>query len=288
MKTSSCLDPEAGSGCLRPRAGWTGVFAGVILLAALAPSFANEGMTTWTSADGVTIHARFVGCDGNHVILLRNGRDYRVPQERLSAESIRKVQRLLDGPDHSRSPVEKAAAPAACPGPALRPDPPCRGLAGHGAARPKDRHGMPIYAEEPHRLVRTTAYTCTEADHLRFGSRSAAGTPLRADSSFSSAAADWSLYPVGTVFKIKGISRLFVVDDYGSALVGTGTIDLYMPDHAAMDAWGCRKVEITVVKWGSHARGAALLYPRIHHAHCRRMYAAIVSRMSAKSATGPR
>ena len=72
---------------------------------------------------------------------------------------------------------------------------------------------MPIYPfSERNRIVRTTAYTCSEADHLIYGSKNAAGTNLRYSKRVRSAAADWSFYPVGTVFRIKGMKQLHVVD----------------------------------------------------------------------------
>ena len=54
------------------------------------------------------------------------------------------------------------------------------------------------------------------------------GKPLRFGM-VRSAAADWSRYPVGTRFRIVGKPYEYVIDDYGSALVGTDTIDLYKP-----------------------------------------------------------
>ena len=94
-----------------------------------------------------------------------------------------------------------------------------------------------------------------------------------------SAAADWSVYPVGTIFQISGDSSLYIVDDYGSALVGTKTIDLYKPSNRAMNLWGTRHVTIRVIKWGSFAKSLAILQPRAYKApHVRRMVARIESR----------
>src|SRR5678816_4659156 len=70
--------------------------------------------------------------------------------------------------------------------------------------------------------VRTTAYTHTEAG----GRRNAVGTRL-SGKNVKSAAADWSRWPLGTKFRIVGTDEVFQIDDYGSAPVGTGTIDLY-------------------------------------------------------------
>lgn len=109
--------------------------------------------------------------------------------------------------------------------------------------------------------VKTTAYTHTEKDHLKYKTASAVGGKLKYGGT-RSAAADWSVYPVGTVFKIEGDKNLYEVDDYGSALVGTRTIDLYKPTKSAMKAWGARKVDIQVVRWGSPAKSLAILKPR--------------------------
>ena len=139
--------------------------------------------------------------------------------------------------------------------------------------KPRDRHKMPLYGYgERTRVVRTTAYTHTEADHLIYGRKNAAGTTLRYSNQVRSAAADWSLYPLGTTFRIKGLPHLYVVDDYGSALVGTGTVDLYKPSREVMNAWGRRNVELTIVRWGSQQRSAEILKDRVHHAHCREMF----------------
>ena len=116
-------------------------------------------------------------------------------------------------------------------------------------------------------VVRTTAYTHTEADSLQYGTKNAYGTNLKFGSNVRSAAADWSRYPVGTVFKIKGLPYNYVVDDYGSALVGTDTIDLYKPNHEAMNAWGARKVGIEVLQWGSFDKSLEILDGRKGKAH---------------------
>jgi 3D (Asp-Asp-Asp) domain-containing protein len=128
--------------------------------------------------------------------------------------------------------------------------------------------------------VRTTAYTHTEKDHIKYGARTAAGTALKFGA-VRSAAADWSIYPVGTVFQIEGNPALYVVDDYGSALVGTRTIDLYKPSLSYVSRWGVRRVNITILKWGSFAKSLAILKPRESKApHVRKM----VARLEARSA----
>ena len=47
-----------------------------------------------------------------------------------------------------------------------------------------------------------------------------------------SAAADWSRWPVGTTFKVLSTGQVYKVDDYGWALAGRNTIDLYMASRA--------------------------------------------------------
>lgn len=129
--------------------------------------------------------------------------------------------------------------------------------------------------------IKTTAYTHTEADHIAYGSKNAAGTPLK-HGLVRSAAADWSVYPVGTVFQILGDSSLYIVDDYGSALVGTRTIDLYKPTTASMNQWGTRKVSIRILKWGSYAKSLAILRPRAYKAsHVREMVTRLAARVAA-------
>ena len=82
--------------------------------------------------------------------------------------------------------------------------------------------------------VRTTAYTHTESDHLEHGCQTCTGTPLRSGS-VNSAAADWSRWPQGTLFRIIDTDELYEVDDIGWALSGRNTIDLYKPSKSAMN-----------------------------------------------------
>lgn len=125
--------------------------------------------------------------------------------------------------------------------------------------------------------VRTTAYTHTEADHIEYGRKTAAGTTLRYGKGYSSAAADWSKYPLGTKFKIEGMDTTFVVDDYGRALVGTETIDIYKPSRSAMNTWGVRHVDIQVLEMGDFEKSREILAGRTKYAHVRQMLAAIDS-----------
>ncbi|HSS15546.1 MAG TPA: hypothetical protein VLQ29_01020, partial [Candidatus Dormibacteraeota bacterium] len=50
-----------------------------------------------------------------------------------------------------------------------------------------------------------------------------------------SAAADWSRWPAGTAFRLVSTGQIYRVDDYGWALAGRNTIDLYMPNQREMN-----------------------------------------------------
>ena len=118
--------------------------------------------------------------------------------------------------------------------------------------------------------VRTTAYTHTE----RGGRHSAIGTRL-CGKNVQSAAADWSRFPLGTKFRIIDTNEVFQIDDYGTALIGTSTIDLYKTNRLAMRKWGVRMVDIDILEWGSDQQSLQVLAPRARHRTCRRMILAL-------------
>ena len=88
---------------------------------------------------------------------------------------------------------------------------------------------------------------------------------------YGSAAADWSRWPVGTVFRIESTGQIYKVDDYGWALAGRNTIDLYHPTRETMNAWGVRHVPIHVLHWGSREESLRLLVRHQGYKHIRRM-----------------
>lgn len=120
------------------------------------------------------------------------------------------------------------------------------------------------------RQVRTTAYTHTEPG----GRRSASGTRL-SNGSVKSAAADWSLFPLGTKFKILSTGEIYLVEDYGSALVGKNTIDLYKISRSEMRHWGARMEDIQILQWGSPEKSLQVLEPRSRNPHVRAMIAGL-------------
>lgn len=118
--------------------------------------------------------------------------------------------------------------------------------------------------------VRTTAYTRAETG----GGRNAIGKRL-SSKEVKSAAADWSRWPLGTRFRIVGTDDVFQVDDYGTALIGTGTIDLYKTNRFEMNKWGVRNVDIDVIEWGSPERSLEVLASRARNRNVKSMILAL-------------
>src|SRR5207302_5633984 len=118
--------------------------------------------------------------------------------------------------------------------------------------------------------VRTTAYTHSEGS----GSHNAVGTYL-SGRHVMSAASDWSRYPLGTRFRIATTNEEYIIDDYGVALIGTDTIDLYKSSRLDMKQWGVRHVDLDILQWGSEEESLKVLAPRCKN-HCvRQMVSAL-------------
>ena len=120
--------------------------------------------------------------------------------------------------------------------------------------------------------VRTTAYTHSERGGG--GPRNALGKRLSRNG-FISAASDWSVFPLGTKFRVVDTGQTYVIDDYGGALVGTSTIDLYKTSRAQVRRWGVRRVTIDILNWGSDDESLKVLSPRRRHGKVRRMVVAL-------------
>ncbi|MGB8167153.1 MAG: 3D domain-containing protein [Chthoniobacteraceae bacterium] len=127
--------------------------------------------------------------------------------------------------------------------------------------------------------VRTTAYTHTEAG----GANNAIGTRLRFGGSTYSAASDWSWLPLGTRFRILENGRSYVIEDYGSALVGRKTIDLYVPSMGEVRHWGVRNLDIEILEWGSKAMSLKLLKPRATRSYIQTMVAELQKAVPASA-----
>ena len=154
-----------------------------------------------------------------------------------------------------------------------------------GCAHPLPRYEQPIPRAAVQK-IRTTAYTHTESDHRRYSNLTALGTPLRSGPLVHSAAADWARWPAGTVFRICSTGELYQVDDYGWALTGRNTIDLYKPSRSAMNAWGLRHERIEVLRWGDAWASYKKMKPAAKYAHIAQMMRDI-KRFHSGSAPGP-
>src|SRR5437763_3373936 len=114
--------------------------------------------------------------------------------------------------------------------------------------------------------VRTTAYTRIE----KGGHRNALGKYLSCRHVMS-AASDWSRFPLGTRFRIVDTKEEFIIDDYGTALIGTSTIDLYKPTNLEMKRWGVRNIDIDILQWRSEEQSLKVQSPRAKHQTPRRI-----------------
>jgi 3D (Asp-Asp-Asp) domain-containing protein len=86
-----------------------------------------------------------------------------------------------------------------------------------------------------------------------------------------SAAADWSRWPAGTSFRLLSTGQIYRVEDYGWALAGRNTIDLYMPNQREMNSWGARQETIEVLKWGDPQESLQFLRSHQNYRHIKRM-----------------
>ena len=109
---------------------------------------------------------------------------------------------------------------------------------------------------------RTTTTIRTKAGR----SRSAPPVPV-----VGSAAADWSRWPAGTTFRLLSTGQMYRVDDYGWALSGRNTIDLYMANQREMNSWGAREETIQVLQWGDPQESLQFLQSHQDYKHIKRM-----------------
>ncbi len=86
-----------------------------------------------------------------------------------------------------------------------------------------------------------------------------------------SAAADWSRWPAGTVFRLLSTGQSYRVEDYGWALSGRNTIDLYMANQREMNSWGAREETIEILQWGNPEESLQFLRRHQDYRHIKRM-----------------
>jgi 3D (Asp-Asp-Asp) domain-containing protein len=126
------------------------------------------------------------------------------------------------------------------------------------------------------RVMTTTTVTTT-----RVSKTTKAATPTRgpkravavskAPPRIGSAAADWSRWPMGTTFRLLSTGQVYRVEDYGWALSGRNTIDLYMANRSDMNAWGARQEPIQVLHWGDPRESLQILQSHSDCKHIKRM-----------------
>jgi 3D (Asp-Asp-Asp) domain-containing protein len=90
-------------------------------------------------------------------------------------------------------------------------------------------------------------------------------------SKIGSAAADWSRWPMGTTFRLLSTGQTYRVEDYGWALSGRNTIDLYMSNQRDMNTWGARQEPIQILQWGNPQQSLQFLQSHTDYKHIKRM-----------------
>lgn len=118
--------------------------------------------------------------------------------------------------------------------------------------------------------VLATAYSSGAACNGAWSGRNAVGGRLKSGK-VNSAAADWSRFPLGTKFRVVETGQVYVVDDYGSAMVGKDKVDLFMADYGQVRRWGKRNVTLEIIEWGCPERSLEVLKPRSKAPYIRQM-----------------
>jgi 3D (Asp-Asp-Asp) domain-containing protein len=125
---------------------------------------------------------------------------------------------------------------------------------------------QPFSMEEKRPVARTAKHGATKT--TRSVKRAVAvAKPLQ----IGSAAADWSRWPAGTVFRLLSTGQNYRVEDYGWALSGRNTIDLYMANQREMNSWGARQETIEILKWGDPRESLQFLRRHEDYRHIKRM-----------------
>lgn len=94
---------------------------------------------------------------------------------------------------------------------------------------------------------------------------------VRRTPKIGSAAADWSRWPMGTTFRLLSTGQIYRVEDYGWALSGRNTIDLYMANQRDMNSWGARQEPIQILRWGDSQQSLQFLQSHQDYKHIKRM-----------------
>ena len=140
---------------------------------------------------------------------------------------------------------------------------------------------QPFSLDEP----RTTTRVVTTTSRVTKGSRSVRrAVAVSKPPVIGSAAADWSRWPMGTTFRLISTGQIYRVEDYGWALSGRNTIDLYMANARDMNTWGARQEPIQVLHWGDPQESLQLLRSHTDYKHIRRMVLELQGRQQEAAA----
>ena len=141
----------------------------------------------------------------------------------------------------------------------------CATLNKSATAQSRTREKVPVTA---------TAYSSGAKCNGAWAQRNAVGGRLKSGQ-VTSAAADWSRFPLGTKFKVVETGKVYEVDDYGSAMVGKDKVDLFHTSYRDVYRWGVRSVTLEIIEWGCREKSLAVLRPRKRAPHVRRMVEAL-------------
>ena len=123
---------------------------------------------------------------------------------------------------------------------------------------------QPFSIEERRTITRTTTRVRTTRSVRR-------AVAVSKPPQIGSAAADWSRWPAGTVFRLLSTGQNYRVEDYGWALSGRNTIDLYMANQGEMNLWGARQETIQILQWGDPQESLQFLQSHQNYKHIKRM-----------------
>jgi 3D (Asp-Asp-Asp) domain-containing protein len=124
---------------------------------------------------------------------------------------------------------------------------------------------QPFSMEERRPVTRTTKRTTKTTRSIK------RAVAVSRPPQIGSAAADWSRWPAGTMFRLLSTGQNYRVEDYGWALSGRNTIDLYMANQREMNSWGARQEAIQVLKWGDPQESLQFLRSHQNYKHIKRM-----------------
>ena len=129
---------------------------------------------------------------------------------------------------------------------------------------------QPFSMDEPRTTKHVTTTTTTRVTKTTTRSAKRA-IAVAKPPKIGSAAADWSRWPMGTTFRLLSTGQIYRVEDYGWALSGRNTVDLYMANQRDMNSWGARQEPIQILRWGDPQQSLQFLQSHQDYKHIKRM-----------------